>query len=78
MTKAQGKSNKMKIKVKTKDGEVEVKGNDGEEPDFLSEEESREVYEDPGTERIGEILFRHSSPGCVYYYIGGRARRICF
>lgn len=78
MEKVQGKSSKMKIKVKTMNGEVDVKGNDGEEPDYLSEEQSKEIYEDPDTEHIGEILFRHKSPGCVYYYIGGRARRICF
>ena len=77
MTKIQGKSDKMKIKVKTKDGTVEVKGNGGELPDELSEEESKEVNDDPNTQHIGEILFRHSSPGCVYYYIGGRMRRIC-
>ena len=77
MTKIKGKSDKMKIKVKTKDGKVEVKGNNGEEPDFLSEQESQEVYNDPNTEHIGEILFRHQSPGCVYYYIGGKCRRIC-
>ncbi|MGD1969900.1 MAG: hypothetical protein PVH97_07080 [Desulfobacterales bacterium] len=77
MANSKSKSDKMKIKVKTKDGAVEVKGNNGEQPDYLSEQESQEVYNDPATQRIGEILFRHSSPGCVYYYIGGRARRIC-
>jgi hypothetical protein len=58
-----GKSKKMKIKVNTIDGEIDVKGNDGEEPDELSEEESKEIYKNPSTEHIGEILFTHSSPG---------------
>jgi hypothetical protein len=57
------KSKKMKIKVKTQNGDVDVKTNEDEDPIQLSPGESEQIYNSPDTQRLGVILYRHSSPG---------------
>jgi len=63
MSKPLGKSTKMKIKVKTLNGDVDVKDNSNRNPIELSEDESKQILESQDTEHLGEILYTHSSPG---------------
>ena len=57
------RSKKMKIKIKTENGDVDVKTNEDGEPLQLSPAESEEIYNSPDTQRLGVILYTHSSPG---------------
>jgi hypothetical protein len=71
--------NCMVIKVNIETGEVEPpldeNGRPASEVDFKNIEE---IYKSPnGFKHIGLILHAHSSPGCVYAIIGGKAYRIC-
>ena len=64
MTKPGDHSTKMKIKVKTQTGEVDrIKDNSGRDRTLLSKAESDEIVQSSDTEHLGEILYRHSSPG---------------
>lgn len=63
MSKPIGKSTKMKIKVKTLNGDVDIKDNSDRNPIELSEDESKQILESQDTQHLGEILYTHSSPG---------------
>jgi hypothetical protein len=64
MTRLGDKSTKMKIKVKTETGEVEpIKDNQNRDATWLSEQESEQIYNSKDTQHLGEILYRHASPG---------------
>jgi hypothetical protein len=78
---AVGKGKKMKIKVRTDNGKHEpVVGIDGpneNQPEELTSEQMEQIYQDPGFKHVGVILYAKSSPGCVYFVVGGRAFRVC-
>ena len=79
---ADGKGKKMKIKVRTDNGKHDpVVGiddnNEDVEPVEVSSEDMEEIHNDKGFKHVGVILYAKSSPGCVYFVVGGRAFRIC-
>lgn len=78
---AGGGAKKMKIKVRTDNGKHDpVIGIDGPteiQPEELTPEQMEEIYQNQGFKHVGVILYAKSSPGCVYFVVGGRAFRIC-
>jgi hypothetical protein len=76
-----GRAKKMKIKVRTDNGKhdpvVGIDGEDEVEPIEVSSEDMEEIHNDKGFKHVGVILYAKSSPGCVYFVVGGRAFRIC-
>ena len=74
-----GGSKYMKIKISTERGKVvKVVDEKGNKADELSAAELQQIYDTQAPTHIGEILYTHSSPGCVIIRIGGTALRICF
>jgi hypothetical protein len=66
-----------KIKVNTQTGEVfEKLDQNNKPPKELKPWELQAVYL-KGPIHIGEILFTHSSPGCVYIVVRGKAYEVC-
>ncbi len=63
MTRPGDNSKEMKIKVKTANGDVKIKDDKEKGSTELSEEESEQIYNSKDTQHLGEILYRHSSPG---------------
>ena len=43
----------------------------------LTQAELNKLLAGPHTE-MGKLVFTHSSPGCVTYYIGGNAWTVCY
>jgi hypothetical protein len=74
------KKRKIKIEIDYETGEViDVKGLD---PNPISEKELtqaeiNQLLQGEHTD-IGQLVFTHSSPGCVTYILGGRAVQICY
>ncbi len=77
---AQGGNKKMKIKVKKATGEiVYVKHENDDAATPVTQQELDQIYQSPeGFKYVGVILHSHSSPGCVYYVMGGWAVKICW
>ena len=64
MTKPGDESKEMRIKIKTQKLEdPKIKDEQQRKATVLSPEESEEIYNDKNTHHIGEVLYRHSSPG---------------
>ena len=76
-----GSAKKMKIKVRTDNGKHDpVVGTDGDtviEPTEVTPEQVQEIYDGQGFKHVGVILYSKSSPGCVYYFSGGKCYRVC-
>ena len=76
-TKTKSGSKYFKIKINTETGEVFEKLDQNNKPaKELTPQELQQVYI-KGPIHIGEILFTHSSPGCVYIVVGGKAYEVC-
>jgi hypothetical protein len=69
----------MIITVETDTGKVvKVVDENGNEGTKIDPKEVQEIYDSKvGFRHVGVILHAHSSPGCVFFVIGGRAFRIC-
>ena len=69
----------MKIKIETETGNivkiVDEKGNNATKVDPAQMEQ---ISQSQGFKHVGTILHAHSSPGCVYFMLGGRAFKICY
>ena len=75
-----GGSQKMKIKIKTVNGELDSV-TDGSNVDAgeMTQAEVDQMYASPdGPRYVGTILYTHSSPGCVVYYYRGKYRKVCY
>jgi len=74
-----GGSKYMKIKISTETGQVvkvvDEKGNKASE---LPASDLQQIYQTQAPTHIGEILYTHSSPGCVILHIGGWIYKICW
>ena len=74
-----GGSKYMKIKISTEMGKVvkvvDEKGNKASE---LPASDLQQIYQTQAPTHIGEILYTHSSPGCIIVHIGGKLFKICF
>jgi len=74
-----GGSKYIKIKIETETGKVvkivDEKGNKATE---LTPAELQQIYQNQTPLKIGEILYTHSSPGCVIYVFGGYAYQFCY
>jgi hypothetical protein len=77
-TKAHSGSKYFKIKIDTDTGQVveKVDGNNNPAKE-LTPQEIQNLYQNLAPQHIGILLFTHSSPGCVYFVVGGRAFRVC-
>jgi hypothetical protein len=76
-TKTKSGSKYFKIKINTETGEVFEKLDQSNKPAReLTPQELQQVYL-KGPIHIGEILFTHSSPGCVYIVVRGKAYEVC-
>ena len=75
-----GGSKHMKMKVETGTGKVvKVVDENGNEATPVDPEEIEKIYQSKdGFKYVGSILHAHSSPGCVYYFIGGYAYKFCY
>ena len=74
------KKRKIKIEIDYETGEIiDVKGHD---PNPISEKKLTQAEIDQlllGKHTyIGQLVFTHSSPGCVTYILGGWAVQICY
>ena len=80
MTPGGSGNKKMKVKVKKSTGEiVEVTDENNALGIPVDPTELQQIYESPdGFRYVGVILHTHSSPGCVYYIIGGNAYKFCW
>ena len=70
----------MIIKVDTKNGRIVELPQDekGQKAEEVSMETIDEIYRtDSGFKHVATILHAHSSPGCIYIRIGGKAFKIC-
>jgi hypothetical protein len=80
MTKDGSKTKYFKIKIDFETGLVaKIKS---ENPDTnpakkLTQAEIDDLLQGPHTV-IGQLVFTHSSPGCVTYILGGHAVKICY
>ena len=74
-----GGSKNMKIKVETETGKVvKVVDENGNEATPVDPKEIEKIYQSKdGFKYVGSILHAESSPGCSYYFFGGRFFRIC-
>jgi hypothetical protein len=74
------KKRKIKIEIDFENGEIA--GVEAHSPGAISEKQLTQTEIDqlllgPYT-LIGQLLFTHSSPGCVTYILGGFAVTICY
>ena len=70
---------KMEITVNAETGEVTSVTSEYGKTETVSQEELQAIYQSAkGFRWVGLMLHTHSSPGCVYYLLGGHARKICF
>ena len=77
-TKTKRGSKYFKIKISTETGEIVEKGDENNNPAAaLTPQELQQVYLKAPI-HIGEILYTHSSPGCVYVIIRGRGYKVCY
>jgi hypothetical protein len=74
---AQGGSKWMKIKVDAATGACEVKDNSDVEPAEMGQTELEQISQSNGFTHVGTILHSHSSPGCVWFVMGGRIFVVC-
>jgi hypothetical protein len=76
-TKTKSGSKYFKIKIDTETGDVveKVDGNNNPATE-LTPQELQQVYL-KGPIHIGEILYTHSSPGCVYIIYRGKCFKVC-
>jgi len=79
-TKTKSGSKYFKIKISTETGEVVEKADESNNPATeLTPQELQQIYQNPaGVQHIGEILYTHSSPGCVIIVIRGKAYKVCY
>ena len=71
-------SNKMKIKVRTQNGQVDpIVDENNDAATEMTQQEIDQMYQN-GPQYIGTILYTHSSPGCVVLCSRGRCYRICY
>jgi hypothetical protein len=77
--KAKSGSKYMKITISTETGElVKVTDENGNQAKKLTPAALQQIIQNQAPLKIGEILYTHSSPGCVIYVIGGYAYQFCF
>lgn len=69
----------MILKVDVETGDVLPPENENGDPvPMASFEDMQKIYKsERGFKHVGTILHAHSSPGCVYYVIGGWVYRYC-
>ena len=69
----------IKIRIDFESGQVyEVKAHDpGGSEQELNQQQIDELLQGPH-QYIGNLIYTHSSPGCVTYILGGRAIKICY
>ena len=78
MANSEPKSKYFKIKIDTETGKVKkIKDEHDKDATELTPQELEQLYQSE-FEYLGAIFYTHSSPGCVYYVIGGWAVKICF
>jgi hypothetical protein len=77
MTKSGSKH--MKIKLDTATGNmVEVADENGNPATPVTQTDMDQIYQSQGGFKyVGVILHAESSPGCVYFIVGGRAFKVC-
>ena len=69
----------IKIKIKTETGElVKVTDENGNPATQLTAGELQQIYQTKAPMHIGEILYTHSSPGCIIVVILGIPFMICW
>ena len=77
MTKPGSKSKYFKMKINTETGEVvKIKDEHENSGTQLTPQELEQLYQSD-FKYVGAIFHTHSSPGCVYYVVGGWAIKIC-
>ncbi len=64
----------MVITIDTDEGEVEVRNVGGKYEEGYLKKDPPKVGD---VSKFGTLLFAHSSPGCVYYFYGGRWWKVC-
>jgi hypothetical protein len=77
---AQGGSKKIKIKVKTENGEVDqISDNSDNDATPVTPQELIDIYQSPnGFKYVGVILHAVTNPRCVYVITAsGRAVKVC-
>ena len=80
MTSSNGPKKKwIKIRIDFESGQVdEVKAHDpGGSEQELNQQQIDDLLQGPH-QYIGNLIYTHSSPGCVTYILGGRAIKICY
>jgi hypothetical protein len=80
MTKKGSGSKKMKIKVRTQNGQVDPIVDDNNNPatEMTPEEVEQLFQSSDGPKYVGTILYTHSSPGCVYIIKKGKVFKVCY
>ena len=80
MTEREPKSKHMIITVETKTGKtVKIVDENGNHATEVDPKEIEEIYKSKdGFKFVSTILHAHSSPGCVYYFIGGKYFKFCW
>jgi len=79
MTEHGSKSKHMIITVETETGKVvRVVDENNEKPSEVDPKKIEEISQsEAGFKYVGTILHAESSPGCVYFFFGGRYFRVC-
>ena len=73
------KSKYMKITISTETGQlVKVTDENNNQAKQLTPAELQQIIQNQAPLKIAEILYTHSSPGCVIYVIGGYAYQFCY
>ena len=73
-----GGSNYMKIKIDIKTHKAKVKDENNNPSTPVTQAEIDQIYQNQGFKHVGTVLYAESSPGCLYYVVGGWAVKICF
>ena len=73
-----GGSKYFKLKINTETGQVVKKVDENNNPAIeLTPQELQQIYQTKAPKHIGEILYTHSSSGCIILVIAGMAFMLC-
>jgi hypothetical protein len=73
-----GGSNKVKIKLKTKTGELEkITDENNNSATEADPAEIQQIFQNQGFKYLGVVLQAETNPTCVYYYYRGVYWKIC-
>ena len=77
--KTKSKSKHMKITISTETGQlVKVSDENNNPATQLTLADLQQIYNTQSPQHIGNILYTHSSPGCIIIHMGGYVYKICF